>query len=229
VNGTKQGSANKIYAKKVLDMILITKLTMKQKELEIILQKVPIYERPNPFIEQYTTPANIATDIIFTAFRFGDIQDKKVVDLGCGTGIFSFGAKLANAKEVVGIDIDEQAIKIAKNYAEKTNESIQFITQDVKDVDIKCDTVIMNPPFGAQKSNRKADRKFIEKGFEISQILYSTHLKKTIPFLEKMISSLSGNITYRKDYAFPIRWTFEFHDKKVVYYDVTLLRIETNI
>jgi putative methylase len=150
---------------------------MKQKDLEIILQKVPTYESPNPFIEQYMTPASIAADIIFIAFGFGDIQDKQIVDLGCGTGIFSFGAKIANAREVTGIDIDEQAIKIAKNYAEKNKENIEFITIDVKDVETECDTVIMNPPFGAQKSNRWADRGFIEKGFEISKVIYSLHLK----------------------------------------------------
>ena len=201
---------------------------MKQKELEIILQKVPIYERPNPFIEQYTTPANIAADIIFTAYRFGDIQDKKVVDLGCGTGIFSFGAKLANAKEVVGVDIDEQAINIAKKYAEKNDENIQFIVKDVKDVDTKCDTVIMNPPFGAQKSNRWADRGFIEKGFEISKVIYSLHLSKTIPFIEKLVSSLNGEINYKKNYVFPIKSTYIFHEKKIVNFDVSLLRIIKN-
>ena len=155
---------------------------MKQKEIEMILQKVPTYEQPNPFIEQYMTPANIAADIIYTACQFDDIQNKKVVDLGCGTGIFSFGAKLANAKEVIGIDIDKNAVKIAKDYAKKNKESIKFEVKDVKDVDIKCDTVIMNPPFGAQKSNRWADRRFIEKGFEISKVIYSlpvsyTHLR----------------------------------------------------
>ncbi len=227
MNGTKQSSANKIYAKKVLDMIFIAKLTMKQKDLEIILQKVPNYERPNPFIEQYMTPANIAADIIFTAFRFGDIQDKKVVDLGCGTGIFSFGVKLVNAKEVVGIDIDEQCIKIAKNYSEKINEDIEFITKDVKDVDIECDTIIMNPPFGAQKSNQKADRKFIEKGFEISSVIYSLHLSKTISFMQKLVAALYGEITHSKDYIYPIKHSHTFHKKKVLNHDVTLLRIIT--
>ena len=202
---------------------------MKKKELEILLQKVPLPNKPIPNLEQYMTPANIAADVIFTAHQFGDIQNKTILDLGCGTGIFSVGAALTGAKKVMGIDADKDIITIAKEYAKKNNLEIEFMTMDVKNVQTKCNTVIMNPPFGAQKSNRKADRKFIEKGFEISQILYSIHLKKTIPFLEKMISSLSGNITYRKDYAFPIRWTFEFHDKKVVYYDVTLLRIETNI
>lgn len=202
---------------------------MKKKELEILLQKVPLPNKPIPNLEQYMTPASIAADVIFTAHQFGDIQNKTILDLGCGTGIFSVGAALTGAKKVMGIDVDKDIITIAKEYAKKNNLEIEFMAMDVKNVQTKCNTVIMNPPFGAQKSNRKADRKFIEKGFEISQILYSIHLKKTIPFLEKMISSLSGNITYRKDYAFPIRWAFEFHDKKVVYYDVTLLRIETNI
>ena len=201
---------------------------MKQKDLEIILQKVPVYENPNPFIEQYMTPANIAADIIFTAYQFGDIQDKKVVDLGCGTGIFAYGAKLACAKEVVGIDIDERAIKIAKTFSEKNNVNIKFITKAVKDVDIKCDTVITNPPFGAQKSNRWADRSFIEKGFEISKAIYSLHLSKTIPFIEKLVSSLNGEINYKKNYLFPIKHTFFFHKKKAEDVDITLLRILTN-
>jgi putative methylase len=200
---------------------------MKQKELEIILQKVPTYERPNPYIEQYMTPANIAADIIFTAYGFGDIQDKKVIDLGCGTGIFSFGAKYVNAKEVIGIDIDEESIKIAKNYAEKNNEDIQFIIKDVKDLDIKCDTVIMNPPFGAQKSNRWADRRFIEKGFEIAKVIYSLHLTKTLDFIEKMILALEGEISYYKKYDFSIKHSFSFHSKKALKFDVTLLKILT--
>ena len=200
---------------------------MKQKELEIILQRVPNYERPNPFIEQYMTPANIVADIIYTAFQFGDIQDKKVIDLGCGTGIFSFGTKLANAKQVVGIDIDEDAIKIAKDFAEKENQDIEYIVKDAKDVDIKCDTIIMNPPFGAQKSNRWADRRFIEKGFEIAKVIYSMHLTKTIDFIEKMVSSLNGEVDYYKKYEFTIKHTYSFHNKKAQKFDVTLLRILT--
>ena len=202
---------------------------MKKKELEILLQKVPLPNNPIPNLEQYMTPASIAADIIFTAHQFGDIENKIIIDLGCGTGIFSVGAALAGAKKVTGIDADKDVVTIAKEYAKKNNLGIKFMVNDVKNVQTKCNTVIMNPPFGAQKGNQKADRKFIEKGFDISKILYSIHLKKTIPFLEKMISSLGGSITYRKGYVFPIRWTFEFHDKEVVYYDVTLLRIETNI
>ena len=200
---------------------------MKKKELEIILQKVPEYENPIPELEQYITPAGIAADIIFIAYQFGDIKDKVVIDLGCGTGIFSIGVAIAGAKEVYGVDIDNNSIKIAKRYANKINKKINFINQDVKDVKINCDTVIMNPPFGAQKSDRKADRKFIEKGFEIASVLYSIHLSKTVPFIEKMVSSMKGKISYSKDYVFPIKYIYEFHKKRVINYDVTMLRIIT--
>ncbi len=198
---------------------------MKKKELEILLQRVPSFDKPSPALEQYLTPANIAADIVFIAHQFGDVENKTVLDLGCGTGIFSVGAALTGAEKVVGIDVDKSCIEIARNYAKKNNLEITFLIQDVKDVKIKCDTVIMNPPFGAQKSNKKADRKFIEKGFKVASVLYSIHLAKTVPFIEKMVSSMGGKIDYSKDYVFPIKWTYEFHEKKVMNYDVTMLRI----
>jgi len=198
---------------------------VKKKELEILLQKVPSFDKPSPNLEQYLTPADIAADIIFIAHQFGDIENKTVLDLGCGTGIFSVGAALTGAKKVVGVDIDKNCIENAREYAEKNDLEITFLVQDVRDVKIKCDTVIMNPPFGAQKSNQKADRKFIEKGFEITHVIYSIHLAKTVPFVKKLVSSLGGNIDYSKDYVFPIKWMYEFHEKKVINYDVTMLRI----
>jgi putative methylase len=200
---------------------------MKKKQLEMILQKVPSYEKPIINLEQYQISAEIASDILFIAYQFGDIENKIVLDLGCGTGIFSIGAKIMEAKKVIGVDIDENCLKIAKKYAKETKEKITFIKKDIKEVKIKCDTIIMNPPFGAQKSNKKADRKFIEKGFEIADIIYSLHLSKTVPFIEKMVNSLNGEINFNKKYNFPIKYTYNFHEKKVVNYEISLLRIHT--
>jgi len=201
---------------------------MKQKQLEIILQRIPKTDTPVPHLEQYMTPATIAADVIFTAYSWGDIQDKIVVDLGCGTGIFAIGAHLMGAKKVSGYDIDPHIISIANDYATAHQYPIEFHTQDITTVHTSCDTVLMNPPFGAQKANLKADRKFIEKGFEIASVLYSFHLKKTVPFMEKMTRALHGEITLQKDYEFPIRWLFDFHYKQVVSYKVALLRILTH-
>jgi putative methylase len=201
---------------------------MKQRQLEIILQQLPRTDTPIPHLEQYMTPAPIAADVIFTAYNWGDIQDKIVVDLGCGTGIFAIGASLMGAKKVQGYDIDPHVISLAKEYATKNKRPVEFYTQEISSVQTSCDTVLMNPPFGAQKANLKADRRFIEKGFQIASVIYSFHLKKTIPFLEKLITALHGQITFQKDYEFPIKWIFDFHYKQVVSYKVSLLRITTH-
>lgn len=198
---------------------------MKQRQLEILLEKVPKPIIPIPQLEQYMTTAPIAADIIFTAYQWGDIENKIVVDLGCGTGIFSVGAVHMGAKKVLGFDIDKDIIAAAKKYAKTNAFPIIYRVKDITEVHTTCNTVIMNPPFGAQKSNNKADRKFLKKALEISSVVYSLHLKKTIFFLEKMIKSLQAEITYKKEYSFPIKWMFEFHTKEVVKYDVTLLRI----
>ena len=202
---------------------------MKKKELEIYLQKTPYFEKPKISLEQYLTSADIAADIIFIAFQMGDIKNKIILDLGCGTGIFSVGAYITGAKKVIGIDIDKDAIKTAKRFADENKLKIDFIVKDIEDIDILCDTIIMNPPFGAQKSNIYADRRFIEKAFEKANVIYSLHLTKTIPFIEKMVSSLKGNIDLTKNYNFPIKYSQYFHAKKVVFYEVTLLRILTKV
>ena len=41
-----------------------------------------------------------------------------VIDIGCGSGILSLAAKLLGAEEVIGIDIDEEAIEHANENAE---------------------------------------------------------------------------------------------------------------
>ena len=216
-----------LYDKKVLDMVKYFKFEMKKKELEILLQKVPAFENPSPTLEQYLTPANIVADIIFIAHQFGDIKEKIVFDLGCGTGIFAIGAKITGAKKVIGFDIDGKAIGKAKKYTDENEISVVFFKKDILEIKEKCDTILMNPPFGAQKSNIKADRKFIEKGFEISNVIYSIHLSKTIPFIEKMVLSLKGEINYSKNYKFQMKHTYDFHEKKIAEYNVSLLRILT--
>lgn len=48
-------------------------------------------------------------------------KDMEVLDLGCGSGILSIASLLLGAKNCVGIDIDENAIHIAKENAERNN------------------------------------------------------------------------------------------------------------
>lgn len=198
---------------------------MKKKELEMLLQDVPSYQKPLPNLEQYVTPADIAADVVFIAHQFGDIKNKVVIDLGCGTGIFAVAAAITGAEKVIGIDIEKKCVKNASKYAQRKDLSIQFLVKDIGDVDIKADTILMNPPFGAQKSNYQADRTFIEKACDSGKVIYSLHLTETLSFLRKLVISLGGKITYVKKYAFPIKRSFDFHTKRRKDFEVSLLRI----
>ncbi|HEV8361491.1 MAG TPA: 50S ribosomal protein L11 methyltransferase, partial [Candidatus Thermoplasmatota archaeon] len=63
----------------------------------MLLQKVPPHPAPKAELEQYQTPAPIAADLVYRALAAGDVAGKRVLDLGCGTGILAIGAALVGA------------------------------------------------------------------------------------------------------------------------------------
>lgn len=199
---------------------------MKKKILEMRLSQVPPHPAPRPELEQYPTPANIAADVLYRAHANGDIAGRQVIDLGCGTGIFAIGAALLGAGEVTAVDIDEKAVEVARKAAHDLNVEIKFLVSDVEEFEERGDTVLMNPPFGAQKKH--ADRPFLSKALSISSVIYSLHLSRTRDFIEKEVKKLGGTITDRKTYEFEIRYTFEFHEMEKAHFDVTMFRIESS-
>ena len=199
---------------------------MKQRELEILLQKVRSHPSPNPALEQYQTPAPIAAEALYFAYGKGDIAGKKVLDAGCGTGIFAIGAKLLGAQEVVALDLDEAALGVAMANAKSLGVDISLLTVDVMDFPEPCDTVIQNPPFGAQR--RHADEPFLAHAVRVADVTYTFHNAETAPWVEEKVRVLGGTVTDRLHFRFPIPRTFEFHRKDVAEFPVTLFRVVMN-
>lgn len=198
---------------------------MKKKQLEIFLQQTPDFPNPDSALEQYKTPAPIAAEILFFAYQKQDITGKKVVDLGCGTGIFSFGAARLNAKNIIGIDKDPDCIALANSFAQKHHLNINFLVEDIANSCFTADTVLMNPPFGAQKANIHADKVFLEKAIKNSSIIYSLHLTKTVSHLKKFIKTQNASIDNKLNFSFPLKGQFSFHKKLIEQVQVSLLRI----
>ncbi len=201
----------------------------KKIQLEMALQSIPPHPNPKVELEQYSTPAGIAADILWNASALGDIEGLKVMDLGTGTGILAIGVALLGAVEVVGVDVDPQAVEIARAvaYEKGLDKLISFIVSDVRDINEKADTVIHNPPFGAQKVHRKeADRIFMIKSLEIAPVVYSFHKLETEEFVKKFYQSKGGVITHKFYYNFPIPHIYNFHQKEEITIEVVVLRIE---
>jgi len=204
-----------------------------KKRLEIVLSRLKEIPSPKPELEQYTIPGDLAAQMINTAYLQGDIKNKRILDLGCGTGRLTIGSVLMQAKEAIGIDIAEDALKTAKENVkiaeELTNQKIKnrvkFVKKDVSDWKGKVDTVIQNPPFGIQTLH--ADRLFLKKALGCGKKIYSLHrsYEKTRRFLRRFIEQNGGRVEKIIRFKFRIPYMFKFHKKPFVVYDVDLFVI----
>lgn len=196
----------------------------KKKHLEMAIQKVPKHPNPKVDLEQYSTPATIAADLLWNAYSLGDIADKEVMDLGCGTGIFAIASKLLGAASAIGVDIDKDSIDLASSYCGDVN----FICSDICDLenDFDVDTIFQNPPFGSQKNAKKgADLKFISKAIELSpKVLYSFHMASTEEFLISYFEKNDLEITHIFRYNFSIPKIYEFHTRESANVEVIVIR-----
>jgi putative methylase len=206
------------------------KRLIRKLDLELFIASLKAQSNPQASLEQYTTPEQIAANMLYiAAYTHGDIIRKSVLDLGCGTGRLGLGAAFLGAEEVVGIDIDPTSIKTAVEVG--LSDKVQWIIGDISAIERRFDTVLENPPFGVQ--TREADRAFLVKALECSDSVYSLHNHPEVdehlirllkfqqgfvqvqpsPFLEHFISKQGGKITAVYAMLMTIPKMFEFHRK----------------
>jgi len=197
---------------------------VKKVDLERTLQSLEPVPRPRADLEQYPTPAGLAAELAYVALARGDLEGKRVVDLGCGNGVLAIAAALLGASEVVGVDLDPEAVEVARRNARRIGASVTWRVSDVREVEGPFDTVLMNPPFGSQR--RHADLPFLDRAIEVARVVYSFHNAKTEAFLLRRIASRGARVTDREEYAFPLSHAFAFHRQHIERIPVLLLRIE---
>ena len=85
-------------------------------------------------------------------------------------------------------------------------------------------TTIMNPPFGVQK--KFADRSFLDRAFNFSDIVYSIHLanKKVQKFIVEYVKKFSWKIDNILPFKMVIERTFPFHSQKTKNINVNVYR-----
>lgn len=221
---------------------------LRKLDLELVLSQIKPHPSPKSNLEQYTIPVDVAATMLYIAtYVYNDIADKRVLDLGCGTGRLALGAAFLGAKEVVGVDVDKKAVELAFEGSTRMNlkGTMQWVTADLNAIRGHFDTVLQNPPFGVQR--RGADRKFLEKALEAGKVIYSLHknprndkmlIKKlkasknkvmlSAPslFLKKFIETHGGKIKAVYSMVMGIPHMFHFHVKRKHEFMVDLYIIE---
>ena len=190
-----------------------------------LLLSSPDFKDPKPELEQYITPTEIVIEILKKINSLGHLSGK-VADLGCGTGRISIGAACLGA-DVTGFEIDEDALKIAKDYCETNSLKVKWVCGAVENIEEEFDTVIMNPPFGAQRPG--ADRSFLQKALEIGRNIWTIHMAGTKDFIERFVGKNGGVIVNSYEFDFPLNKTMSFHKmelnkQRAILYHIASLR-----
>jgi predicted RNA methylase len=210
-------------------------MKVSKKELISIIQKTESFNNPKIELEQYCIDANCAVDIIYYAgFEFNDINNAFIIDLGAGTGRLSIACALFKASYVLSVDIDPVALEVLnKNVLSLGLNQVVFpLCADIEFFEISRRllpknmkiTTIMNPPFGVQM--KFADRAFLFKSFNFSDVVYSIHLDN--PKVYKFISKYINQYNWKIDNALPFNMilerTFPFHKQKTKIINVQVYR-----
>ena len=224
---------------------------MRKTALAQQLAVVAGFESPQAGLEQYPTPPELAAHLIHIADLLDDIEDGIVIDLGTGTGMLALGAALRGPAAVLGIDIDGGALGIARENRRRvgTTTPVAWVRGDVArpPLEVREDrsaaagngtergstpgatdrpvTVVMNPPFGAQKANEHADRAFLETTARVADVSYSVHNRGSREFVEAFVADEGGEVTqgFRAEISLPRQ--FDFHGEEKRDLDVEVFRV----
>ncbi|WP_226482956.1 METTL5 family protein [Natrinema amylolyticum] len=198
------------------------------------LESIADFSDPAADLEQYLTPAELAAHICHLAGLHDDLE-RPVVDLGTGTGMLAIAASLAGADRVAGIDVDAGALDLARRN-ERTvlddysgdGRALEWLRGDVTRHPFSTTdaTVVSNPPFGAQRGNRHADRDFLETAGEIAAVSYTIHNEGSQEFVESYAADAGGDVTHAFRAEFPLAKRFEFHTEAEETLEAEVFRIE---
>ena len=199
--------------------------------LAIIFSNLEGFTKPKLMQEQYKTDSEVAASVLWSACLLGDIEQKVIADLGCGTGILGIGALLLGSEKVFFIDSDKNALETAKNNISKVKcenwyigGRFKLMNNDIREVSIKSDVVIQNPPFGTKI--RHNDILFLKEAFKMAPIVYSFHKSESRSFLEQFSAKNNCKITHIWAFKFPLKATFSFHRRQIHRIDVSCYRFE---
>ena len=197
---------------------------MRQRQLAMLLSRLPLIENPLLSLEQYPTEGNLASRWIYKIYERGDIVDRVISDLGSGNGILGFACALMGAKAVKLIEMDDDSIEVISANKELLRNELENVGYPTIDIfnhrvtselpnELQSDTIIMNPPWGRQ--TRGADRPFLEAAFnseaEVIHLMHSSDVKHPLA----MAKENGWMVEHMLDADFRIRAAFHHHKSPI--------------
>ncbi|MFA5303614.1 MAG: HemK2/MTQ2 family protein methyltransferase [Candidatus Nanoarchaeia archaeon] len=112
-------------------------------------------------------------------------KDKKVLDMGTGSGIQAIAAKASGAVIILGVDKNKKAVILAKKNAKEAGFSdIEFKHSDLfLAVNEKFDLIVFNPPYLPNEEHLDIGKDYDLVGGEKGNELSIEFLKQAVEYL----------------------------------------------
>ena len=139
----------------------------------------------------FGTGTHETTQMIVSTLLAMDLQNKRVLDCGCGTGILGIAASMLGAKDVEAYDIDEWSVENTRHNAVLNNvENISVHLGDASVIKTLCgkfDVVLANINRNILLNDMPAMVDVLADG---GCLIISGFYKEDIPLLESKASNL---------------------------------------
>jgi len=149
----------------ILRMRYLAKELLKGRPIQYIIGHCEFMELPLKVNESVLIPRPETEEIVDDIYKKVP-EAKTIVDLCTGSGCIALALKnnYENAK-VVGIDLSEDALEIAKYNATQNKLEVEFIHADILSsaIDIpECDLLVSNPPYVMEQEKKAMHKNVVE-------------------------------------------------------------------
>ena len=108
--------------------------------------------------EQSAEVFHVSTDTTILGMFLDNLYKKSVMDIGTGSGALLLYAKYKNAGHLIGVDIQEKALALAKKNIQRYSDYFELIQANINKLEYdKVDVLICNPPFFEVGNLRSSD------------------------------------------------------------------------
>ena len=119
---------------------------------------------------------------------------KKIIDIGTGSGCIAISLKKHLKSQVIGIDISDAAVLIAKKNISEKSENVNFINIGIENYNPKTqfDIIVSNPPYVADNEIDSVDKMVLDNEPAIALFSKGDPLyfyKKIISFSDKYLKN----------------------------------------
>lgn len=204
-----------------------------KKKIEIETERLRELVKPSKRLEQYSTPAELVSDMVWEEIVSGRTGTRElVVDLGAGTGRICISAARFLERECVGVEIDREQARVFLENASafEIAERAHIVLADVRMLPLREGlraTIMMNPPFGTVRYGM--DRAFLEKALDLKPLrIYSIHMfnLKSLELFRRLAETKGYTLIKLKRYQMVLKQTMEHHRSRTRRIPVMLLVFE---